>query len=623
MREPMIVVAVVAVLSAVGPPAAEGMIVSDGTVSLSTSDSAGEYTGDGGFVRVGETAEFVAQYTDDGQHIAGATCQIVFIFQEAPFDGTNWVAGPTETMTEDGDRYVYSRSFDEAECVYYEVTAGKDGYPTLTTTPDPDTQVGDYVVVFEPATYYRELSAADRERLVLPDEDLVYEGAMKFSGASGESRWGYGPQALTYCPEGDPDGPSDGYPGSIFGSGHPWHNCVSEMSIAQPVISPAKNYADLNTGATLQPFADITGGLMDSGIGPWEYLDNFGGLAWLPTMGAQTSPKLYWCFFYYYNVSNQNLAGHGWSETNLSDPQAKAAWHIGPFGDGNYSSKRTNEYIFEIPEDWADTYVGGKRLACGKGDGCGSAGVSHGPAIYAYAPWQDGNPPPDGTELDTVILLMYPPSGNYMQPAWTNGDAHRGGEWLTTATGKSAVVFSLTKGLGRMFYGIPRDGDPGGGKGYHFTPYETRIYFYDPAELAEVAQGTKQYYEVVPYAVFRPGEYFWPSAGGSINDMAFDRQNGLLYVSQPLGENPLLHVFRVAPALPDTTPPTVNVESVVLKGTAVDDSGPVLEVTVGGSTVGVDGGDWTGEDVPVGVISVTATDVSGNTASVEVNVGTD
>ena len=56
-------------------------------------------------------------------------------------------------------------------------------------------------------------------------------------------------------------------------------------------------------------------------------------------------------------------------------PQAKATWHIGPFDDSNYSSKRTNEYIFEIPENWANTYVGGKRLACGKGDGCGSAGV--------------------------------------------------------------------------------------------------------------------------------------------------------------------------------------------------------------------------------------------------------
>jgi len=527
--------------------AGRAAVVSEGTVTLSTSASTGEYVGDRGFARVGEKVRFVADYKDNGRHIAGATCKIVFVFQKKPFDGSNWVAEPPAVMTEEGGRYVYTRTFDKAEAVYYWITASKDGSPTLTTKPNPKTQVGDYVVVFEPVTYYRRLSNQDKARLVLPEE-LVYEGAIRFPGASGASRWGYGPQALTYYPEGDPAGEDDGYPGSLFGAGHPWHNCVSEISIPRPVKSPSKDYSKLNTAKTLQPFADITGGRKDKRTGHWKHLDHFGGLAYLPAIGGSGPGRLHWCFFYYYNVSNKNPAGHGWSELDLSDPKAQGTWHVGPFKDPRFSSKRTNAYLFEIPEEWAKKYVGGKRLACGKGDGCGSAGVSHGPALYAFAPWQDGNPPPDNAELSATILLMYPPSGNYMRPAWTNGDAHSGGAWLTAGK-KSAVVFALRKALGRHFYGKPREGDHGGGKGYHFTPYEARLYFYDPADLAEVAQGKRKYYDVVPYAVLRPGEWLWPRPGGSSpGPLAYDRKRGLLYLAQTgLGEKPLVHVFRVVP----------------------------------------------------------------------------
>jgi len=261
-------------------------------------------------------------------------------------------------------------------------------------------------------------------------------------------------------------------------------------------------------------------------------------------MGRQTSGKLYWCFFNYYNVSNKNLAGHGWSDLTLSDPKAQGTWHVGPFKDPNFGSKRLNNYMFEIPEKWAKTYVGGKRLACGDGDGCGSGGVSHGPSICAYGPWQDGDPPRDNAELSATILLMYPPSGNHMRPAWTNGDAHRGAAWLTAGE-KSAVVISLRKALGRGFYGISRKGGESGGKGYHFTPYEARLYFYDPAELAEVAQGKRKHYEVVPYAAYRPGESLWPTLGGnSPGALACDSKRRLLYLGQGRGEKPLLHVFR-------------------------------------------------------------------------------
>ena len=64
----------------------------------------------------------------------------------------------------------------------------------------------------------RELSVAEKARLILP-EDLVYQGAFRFPKTPGQaSRWGYGGRALTYYPGGDPDGPDDDYPGSLFGA---------------------------------------------------------------------------------------------------------------------------------------------------------------------------------------------------------------------------------------------------------------------------------------------------------------------------------------------------------------------------------------------------------------------
>ena len=46
---------------------------------------------------------------------------------------------------------------------------------------------------------------------------------------------------MTYFPHGDPDGPDDGYPGSIFATGHAWEHQISEITIPAPVISETKD----------------------------------------------------------------------------------------------------------------------------------------------------------------------------------------------------------------------------------------------------------------------------------------------------------------------------------------------------------------------------------------------
>ena len=85
--------------------------------------------------------------------------------------------------------------------------------------------------------------------LILP-EDLVYRGAFRLPDGSGGSNWDYSGTALTWYPQGDPNGSADGFPGSLFGSGHDHHLMVSEIGIPQPVMI-SDNVDDLNTAETL------------------------------------------------------------------------------------------------------------------------------------------------------------------------------------------------------------------------------------------------------------------------------------------------------------------------------------------------------------------------------------
>lgn len=118
-------------------------------------------------------------------------------------------------------------------------------------------------------------------------EDLVYRGAFRLPDESNGSNWEYSGYAMTYCPVGDPGGPEDGYPGSLFAVGHDHHQQVSKIAIPVPVISRNKEAADLNTAETLQEFRDIRGGFYR------ELEIPRAGLEYLPPQGEQGTQ----CFF--------------------------------------------------------------------------------------------------------------------------------------------------------------------------------------------------------------------------------------------------------------------------------------------------------------------------------------
>lgn len=166
------------------------------------------------------------------------------------------------------------------------------------------------------------LSAPAQDRLTA--SDLVYLGAFAYPpGTAGE--WAYSGQALTCYPAGDPSGPPDGHPGSLFADGHDWDDMVGEISIPQPVVS--NDFTTLPEATVLTPLEDLTGGWISgcnhAGTCPDCEFREVAGLAYLPNLD-----RVAWNLRDWYNVGGCDLDSLGWSRRDLGG--AEGIWHVGP-----------------------------------------------------------------------------------------------------------------------------------------------------------------------------------------------------------------------------------------------------------------------------------------------------
>jgi hypothetical protein len=354
---------------------------------------------------------------------------------------------------------------------------------------------------------------------------------------------------MAYYPGGDPNGPDDGYPGSIFGVGHDWNQWVSEISIPEPTVSPAKDLTALSTATPLQAFRDIRGSLFD-----WPMEMPRVGLEYLPAQGAQDSGKLYFCWAPHLDEGATHPS-HGWCELDLSRPQPAGPWRVGEHW--NYV---TTDYLFAIPQAWAEAYLPGMYLATGRFRDGGQG--ARGPSLLAIGPWQGGNPPPAGSTLQAIPLLLYgsvTAGDGAVLNGYHHSDEWSGGAWLT-AGGKSAVVFVGTKGMGDCWYGCA-DGtvwpeDPPyppecPERGWWSSTFAGQMLFYDPADLAAVAQGEIESHQPQPYAMLEMDQFLYHVEGQQqkehLGAMAFDRERSLVYIFERFGDGdkPLVHAWRV------------------------------------------------------------------------------
>lgn len=400
--------------------------------------------------------------------------------------------------------------------------------------------------------------------LIQPD-DLEYRGFFRLPEGSGNSNWEYSGQGLTYFPGGDPQGEEDGFPGSLFGFGHDHQLQVSEISIPAPASTG--NLSDAPTAATLQAFADLSGGIF-----PVEEMTiPRAGLAYL----ADPEPRLHFTFGQHFQDYEPS---HGWAGLNLAQPDSQGAWLFGA-----YTNYVTNDYLFEIPPNWAEAIAPGPLLASGRArEGLWSG---RGPALFAYSPAASGNPPGPGGVLNGVLpLLLYgeqlPGQPDIISdPSQAVVDYHEadhwwGGAWLT-AGDSAGVVFVGTKAVGEEWYGFANGvvwehdcaqkqpptcpevpGWPFDNRGFWAEDYQAELIFFDPGELAAVARGELDSWAPQPYASLvldsyliapglEPEIYKRDLTGG----MAFDRENGLIYLIERLADEyrSVIHVWEITP----------------------------------------------------------------------------
>jgi hypothetical protein len=384
-------------------------------------------------------------------------------------------------------------------------------------------------------------SHAGAFKRVVAETDLEYIGSFLMPNDK-EFAWaGWG---LTFYSGGDSGRGSlfiiqGNRPGDRYGT--------AEISI--PTSVKSKNPAQLNSATLLQPFANITK------IGSAPDLDQIGDICYMQKLGNQTTDKLYWAGYEYYNVDGTDYASIGWAELTLSSPISQGTWHVG--SRGNPHGNRSGAYLFEADHDWADNYTGGRFLLVGRHREGGAFGGSQGPTLYAIAPWKDGNPPAHGAHLKSTILLEYP--GNFPRPTTFPGyapcDNWRGAVWVKSGASHAVLIVGKKGSHSNTCYGAAaRCADScNSDQGYHCYPYSPQFLWYDVNELALVAQGRKNPEDVVPYSEWTPTTFTWNTGAcaAGYGGAAYDSANEVLYVVELYGQMrgadwyPVIHTFRI------------------------------------------------------------------------------
>lgn len=389
-------------------------------------------------------------------------------------------------------------------------------------------------------------------------DTMITPGNFEYLGAFRPPRieqngttFAYGGSCVAYRSDGDLSGPRDGYPGSLYLVGHQNHQKVAEISIPVPHYSEYRRADDLPVAETLQPFADMTDGLLaEMTAGSSEHFQ-LGGL-------LVTNSLLHWTMHKYYNVSNIDYPSHGTSGLDMQASIADGPWHLGPMHSGRpeWHSYKHAGYLFEIPPGEAKQWFGGRNLISGLQISTGLQASSQGPAMFAYSLPPEGTPP--NASLSATPLVWY----SEQQPIERHHPADRwsGGAWLTLGN-KQAIVIAGRKALGDYYYGEARPQDCTPDKGYHGPPYEVELLFYSPASLIHVANGSLPAVGLAPW--FRwdnmsegggLNQYMFDTCSQQVGGIAYDRQRNLLYLVQlnaaktrdheydPL---PVIHVFRI------------------------------------------------------------------------------
>ena len=151
---------------------------------------------------------------------------------------------------------------------------------------------------------------------------------------------------------------------------------------------------------------------------------------------------------------------HGTMSLDLQ--RATGAWYIGgqPGNVQHIPPVPTDKFVFAAPQEWANSCTKGRSLIVGQGYQSGLGVPSHGPSLYAIAPWSQArgtnisDMPSDRSVIPATELLRY---GDDAQPdhwmtGWDLGQGYSGGARLQVGQ-QSAVVIAVSDPRGDSWYG--------------------------------------------------------------------------------------------------------------------------------------------------------------------------
>ena len=396
--------------------------------------------------------------------------------------------------------------------------------------------------------------------------EFQYRGAFRLPD---EFNWGA--QGLSYYPEGNSGTGSLLVTGSQSPLDASGQACYEESTgcqayfgeIAVPTPQRTANWEDLPVAEFLRTMTAFDGGLVHN-LTPYGFVS---GIQYMPRQGSQTTDKIYASLNAWYpegDFGEDTFPTIWFNELDGSHP--RGLFHVGPKS-SPYHGRKMGDYLFSVPKWYADQYLGGRILVTGRSRGTPLgedeslvAGGSQGPTLFAFHPWQTENP---NGNLDALPMLYYrsqypgcagPDIGvggtsvSCDYPEFTMCDAWTGAGFVENGQ-KNAILISGLKGTTNCYYcGDPLDDSecrqeplPGEcdlycneSRGYHCGPYERQVIFYDTDEVGMAAQGQRDPWRVLPYATWRPEEFYLGDAQGhtcsDVGGMAIDSTGRRLFI---------------------------------------------------------------------------------------------
>lgn len=345
------------------------------------------------------------------------------------------------------------------------------------------------------------------EHLLVRPNMLARDGSFKLpTGASAGSLtrrgYEYGATAIGFNPSKQ----------SLFVVGHDWDQFIGEVGVPRfgqmaPVLQPLTDAAE---GRKVGPGTTKVGGILVH------------------------EGQLFFTKYIYYDATASQVEALFQRPPELSvKGQVQGPSRVGPFQAGFYSG-----YMAQVPPPLRQL-LGGPALI---GNCC--IGIisrsSFGPAAFAIDPKtiaQDQKPVP----------LVYYPATHTTLGKWDEATEYFGGAdsmgGVVVPGGFGSVLFFGRHGS-TFCYGGANCKDPtSASQGVHGYPYKSYVWAYSAEELAQVRAGAREGWDVKPYQVWD-----LPELGGApIGGAAYDPASGRIFLSQPSGTQPLVHVYRIKP----------------------------------------------------------------------------